>query len=143
MLLAKENYTVLKGGYEHTMPLVAQISRELEENKVLEGVRKSPDFVVIPKDNKFVYLVEVKYRRHPLNIPDIIKQAKSIHTFWPHTYLFVATNEGFFMDTCENIMKYHNIQPLSEDIVSSESQDDYLKILQEFLGKSISIDRQY
>jgi hypothetical protein len=62
MLLATENYTVLKGGYEHTMPLVAQISRELEDKTAISGMRKSPDFVVIPKDNKFVYLVEVKYR---------------------------------------------------------------------------------
>ena len=45
MLLATEHYTVLKGGYEHTMPLVAQISPELENAKVLEVIRKSPDFV--------------------------------------------------------------------------------------------------
>ena len=77
MLLATGNYTVLKGGYENTMPLVAQISRGLEDDKVLEGVRKSPDFVVIPKNHKFVYLVEVKYRSN-LDINDIIKEAKTI-----------------------------------------------------------------
>jgi hypothetical protein len=133
MLLATGNYTVLKGGYEHTMPLVAQISRELEEDKVLEGVRKSPDFVVIPKDNKFVYLVEVKYRSS-MDKQEIIDQAQVIHDFWPHTYLFVTTQEGFFLDTCSDIIKYHNIQPLLDHIVSSELQQDYLKILKEFLG---------
>jgi hypothetical protein len=132
MFLATGNYTVLKGGYENTMPLVAQISRELEDDKVLEGVKKSPDFVVIPKNNKFVYLVEVKYRSN-LDLDDIIKEAKAIEEFWPHTYLFIATGSGLFMDTCENIIKYHNIQHLSEDIVSSELQEDYLKILKQFL----------
>jgi hypothetical protein len=62
MLLATGNYTVLKGGYEHTMPLVAQISRELEEDKVLEGVRKSPDFILINKKHPHVDFIEVKYQ---------------------------------------------------------------------------------
>jgi hypothetical protein len=85
------------------------------------------------KDNKFVYLVEVKYR-HNFDIEEILKQAKSIHSFWHNTHLFVATNSGFFMDTCENIIKKSFIQHLSEDIVSSELQEDYLKILKQFLG---------
>lgn len=132
MLLATGNYTVLKGGYEHTMPLVAQIYPGLEDKKVLGAVRKSPDFVVIQKDDKFVYLVEVKYR-HFFKIEEIIDHAKAIHAFWPHTYLFVATNTGFFMDTCENIVKKSFIQNLSDHIVSSELQKEYHDILKEFL----------
>lgn len=133
MFLATGNYTVLKGGYENTMPLVAQISRELEDDKVLEGVRKSPDFVVIPKNHKFVYLVEVKYRSN-LDMDDIIKEAKAIEEFWPHTHLFLATNIGFFMDTCENIINSKELKPLTETIVPSDLKNDYLKVLKDFLG---------
>lgn len=137
MLLATEHYTVLKGGYEHTMPLVAQISPELENAKVLEGIRKSPDFVVIlnnsQDDHRYIYLVEVKYRKF-FKIDDIISEANSIQKFWPHSYLFVATNDGFFMDKCSNIIKDKYIQSLSEDIVSKDLQDKYLDILREFLG---------
>lgn len=133
MLLATGNYTVLKGGYENTMPLVAQISRGLEDDKVLEGVRKSPDFVVIPKNHKFVYLVEVKYRSN-LDINDIIKEAKAIEEFWPHTHLFVATGSGFFMDTCENIINSKELQTLAKTIVSSDLQKEYMELLIDFLG---------
>lgn len=132
MLLATGNYTVLKGGYEHTMPLVAQISRELEEDKVLEGVRKSPDFILINKQHPHVDFIEVKYNGDK-NLKYILEDAEEIQEFWPHAELFVATQEGFFMDTCSDIIKYHNIQPLSEDIVPLELQEDYFKILKKFL----------
>lgn len=132
MLLATGNYTVLKGGYENTMPLVAQISRELEDDKVLEGVKKSPDFILIDRHHPHVDFIEVKYRKDK-DSTYIMENAQEIYEFWPHAKLFVATQEGFYMDTCENIIKYHNIQPLSEDIVSSELQEDYLKILKQFL----------
>jgi len=137
MFLATEHYTVLKGGYEHTMPLVAQISPELENIKVLEGIRKSPDFVVIlndsQDDHRYIYLVEVKYRKF-FKIDAILKEAEDIQQFWPHSYLFVATNDGFFMDKCSNIIKDKYIQHLSKDIVSKDLQDEYLGILREFLG---------
>lgn len=134
MLLATGNYTVLKGGYEHTMPLVAQIYPGLEDKKVLGAARKSPDFVVIQKDDKYVYLVEIKYR-HTFDIKEIIDEAQAIHIFWPHTHLFVATNAGFFMDTCENVIEKSFIPPLSEDIVLSKLQKEYLDILKQFLRK--------
>jgi hypothetical protein len=132
MLLATDKYTVLKGGYEHTMPLVVQNLHDLYDKSVLEGVRRSPDFVVIRKDNTNIHLVEVKYHKYK-DLEYIIKDAEKIQEFWPHAELFVATNAGFFMDTCENIIKEGFIQPLAEDIVSSELQEDYLKILKEFL----------
>jgi hypothetical protein len=132
MLLATGKYTVLKGGYEHTMPLVAQISRELEEDKVLEGVRKSPDFILINKKHPHVDFIEVKYHKDR-NSTYILEDTQEIHAFWPHAKLFVATREGFFLDTCSDIIKYHNIQPFSDHIVSSELQEDYLKILKKFL----------
>jgi hypothetical protein len=137
MLLATEHYTVLKGGYEHTMPLVAQISPELENTTVLDGIKKSPDFVVIlndsQDDHRYIYLVEVKYRKF-FKIDAILKEAEDIQQFWPHSYLFVATNDGFFMDKCSNIIKDKYIQSLSEDIVSKDLQDEYLNILKKFLG---------
>ncbi len=140
MLLVNEHYTVLKGGYEHNMPLVAQISPELENTKVLEGIRKSPDFVVIlhdsQDDHRYIYLVEVKYRK-TMKIDSILKEAEAIQQFWPHSYLFVATNDGFFMDKCSNIIKDKYIQPLSKDIVSKDLQDKYLDIMREFFGVGI------
>jgi len=132
MFLATKKYTILKGGYEHTMPLVAQISHSVIDKQVLEGIRKSPDFVLIANDHRHVDLVEVKYRTH-WNLAEIVKTAKGIHTFWPHTQLFIVSKTGFWMDTCEDIIKKNFINKLSPEVVSTELQEKYLATLAKFL----------
>jgi hypothetical protein len=127
-------YTVLPFGYENTMPELAQYQDRIKQQTVLSAIRRSPDFVLInDKDKSEAIFVEVKYRRY-LNHETILKWAKLIHDSWPDTYLFLATQDGFYFDSCKIIMEQKgNMKLLDQEIISLETQKKYLDVLKEFI----------
>lgn len=129
-------YTVLRAGYEHIMPEIAQFQGNIKEKEILTVVRNAPDFVLFSKDRKRVEFVEVKYRT-TLVFDDVLKWAQTIHDSWPHVHIFIATPVGFYMDRCEEILSHQSITPISEEVVSQEMQDEYLEVLRKFL---VSVD---
>lgn len=125
------NFTVLEFGYEKVIPEMIQQGFN-ESNPMIETLRTAPDFAVIDRDTRQVKLIEVKYQR-ALNSEYTLKAASRMSQSWNPSYLFIATLDGFFMDEIANIIKNNGeITRLNHPKISSELQDDYLKILVRF-----------
>jgi len=127
-------YTVLPFGYENTIPELAQYQDRIKQQSVLSAIRRSPDFVLInDKDKSEAIFVEVKYRKY-LNLETILKWANLIHESWPDTYLFLATQNGFYFDSCKQIIDQKgDMKQLDQEIISKKIQDEYLGVLKEFI----------
>jgi hypothetical protein len=127
-------FTILRFGYEYTMPELAQYQNLLGEDgkKVLDNIRHAPDFALITEDKKQLYLVEVKYRTkiHKGLDKEI---AKGILEKWEHAWLFIASPEGFFFEPCNTIVK--NKGEMGDSIdkwINRETQNKYSNLLNEF-----------
>jgi hypothetical protein len=132
-------YTILRSGYEYTLPELAQYQHLAEIKAVIANIRNAPDFVLISQDKKEVYLVEVKFctRRDPKIIKEIVDQTLKI---WNPSWLFVASPDGFFFDTCSNIsIKNGEVGELYSKWVEADLQMDYLKILKQFEPRASEI----
>ncbi|MCW1949018.1 MAG: hypothetical protein KIH89_001035 [Candidatus Shapirobacteria bacterium] len=126
-------FTVIPFGYEYTIPELAQYQDLIENNTVLSSIRRSPDFILIKNDKTKVYFVEVKYRKY-LHKIDIFERSKEIVRYWPDTFLFLATQDGFYFDSCKEIIANNGlINKLNKNIVSVETQIEYLSILKDFI----------
>jgi hypothetical protein len=78
--------------------------------------------------------VEVKYRatRHA---EDILHIAEDINKRWHPSWLFIASTDGFYFDSCTNIiLKKGEISPLGTTWVATEMQEKYRALLNEFLS---------
>ena len=94
-----------------------------------------PDFLLVSKDDNQAYLVEVKYRNE-ITLEDIKDVARAVLEKHKYPWLFVASKTGFFFDSCNNILNYHEPtpNPLNESWVDSNTQNEFLTILNEFIG---------
>jgi hypothetical protein len=125
-------FTVLRFGYEYTEPLLAQYKHLLKDERVLENIDNSPDFILLSKDQKELYLVEVKYRSN-YDKNQIKEIADKLASRWHSPYLFIATPEGFFFEPCHTIINNNGeIGSLYDSTVSKEIQNEYLKVLNNF-----------
>ena len=125
-------YTILRAGYEYTLPELAQYQHLAEVKAVIQNIRNAPDFVLISQDKTKVYLVEVKYctNREPQKIKGIVEDILKV---WNPSYLFVASPDGFFFEPCNTISQNDGkIGELYSNWATKEKQADYLKILKEF-----------
>lgn len=128
-------FTILRSGYEYTLPELAQYQHLGEVQAVIENIRNAPDFVLISQDKKEVHLIEVKYQR-VLNRKRVKEIAEEILKTWSPSWLFVATLDNFYFEPCHTILNNNgNIKPLYETWVDFEVQKDYLKLLNEFEPK--------
>ena len=50
MFLETEKYNVYPTGYETSLPQIAQLRHHKDIESILDRVRKTPDFVLVPKD---------------------------------------------------------------------------------------------
>jgi Holliday junction resolvase-like predicted endonuclease len=133
MLREAGEFTVLPFGYERTLPEVAQHAHEVKFQHVLENIRSAPDFVLISGDKTKVFMVEVKYRSSHTN-GDLVRIAEGIHEHWTAIWLFLATQDGFFFDSCTNVISSGGqIAPLSPEWVPEKIQKQYLELLKEFI----------
>jgi len=128
-------FTVLRFGYEYTLPELAQYQHLVEVKRVLDNIRNAPDFVIIQKngDGKLnVFTVEVKYRSH-LNPVEIKEIAASTLKTWNPSWLFVATPEGFFFSPCSSVVNNDGqIAPLADNWVDQKIKAKYLELLRDF-----------
>lgn len=126
-------FTILRSGFEYTLPELAQYANLAEVKAVMTNIRQAPDFVLISQDKKEVHLIEVKYRNHRYDeeLKDI---ADRILEVWNPSWLFIASPDGFFLDPCNRIANNNGkIKTLlSQKWVDRETQEEYLKLLREF-----------
>lgn len=126
-------FTILPFGYERTLPELAQYSSEVKYRPVLDNVRSAPDFVLISHDKTEVYMVEVKYRANHTKA-DLVRIAKKIRSRWEAIWIFLATPDGFYFDSCTNVVKNEGaIASLDFGWVPEDIQKQYLELMKEFI----------
>lgn len=131
MFRETKNFTILGFGYEKVIPELVQQGYK-ENDKTLEIIKTAPDFAVIDKVKKEVKLVEVKYMKI-LDSSYVYNDVKRMKNSWNPSYLFVATQRGFYFGDVENVFKNKGeILLLDENMVSKELQDKFSKILIDF-----------
>ncbi|OGD56540.1 hypothetical protein A2V71_02535 [Candidatus Berkelbacteria bacterium RBG_13_40_8] len=125
------NYTILRFGFEHTIPELAQY-RATAFKRVVDDLSDAPDFVLFSNDKKEVYVVEVKYRA-TRNNAEIKKIAEKTLKHWNPSFLFIASLDGFFFGPCnEIVINNGEIGILYDKWASKETQGKYLQLLREF-----------
>ncbi len=126
-------FTITPFGYEHTIPALAQYHQNIEVKQVLDTIKKSPDFILISQDKREVSLVEVKYRASRLST-DLVHIAEELSKQWHPAWLFVASPDGFYFDSCRNIINAKGETPaLRTTWAATETQEKYRVLLNEFL----------
>jgi len=138
-------FTIIPFGYEKTTPELAQYRELIKNQETLTVIKQSPDFILIKNDKTEVHFVEVKYRREfNEKIASVISEnAKNVSQYWFGTWFFLATQDGFYFDSGEEIIKNNGkMTKLSEAIIPAEIQNKYLTVLKEFINvkkKSVSL----
>lgn len=125
-------FTVIPFGYERTLPEFAQYAKEAEYQRVIDNIRSAPDFALVSKDKKQVFLVEVKYRTK-IDMEELKKVAQKIEDRWQLVWMFVCTPEGFYFNRTSVIIEEGRLIPLSSSWISEETQKKYLKLLNNFI----------
>ncbi|MCX6755179.1 MAG: hypothetical protein NT068_01375 [Candidatus Nomurabacteria bacterium] len=131
MIRDEKKYTVIPFGYEHTMPMLAQYQQLVEVKHIIKNISEAPDFALISEDKSKLFLVEVKYQKE-LNLNDLKGYAEKLLKRWDCPWLFVATPKGFYCGMSDWIIKEDMMNELSENWVTKERQNEYLKLLNEF-----------
>ena len=125
-------FTILRSGYEYTLPELAQYQHLADVKAVMENISNAPDFILVSEDKRQVHLVEVKYRRHR-NESDLKQIVEETLKRWNPSWLFIASPDGFYFAPCNAINNNDgDIYPLSSNWVEQHIQNEYLKLLNEF-----------
>lgn len=132
MLRATKKFTVLSFGYEKILPEIIRMNDMNFDDETYKTIRRAPDFAVIDNVTKNVSLIEVKYRRiYTREAISII--AKKIDESWNPSFLFLATQNGFYYGNVQEIIKNSGeINPLPDEMISKKSQNEYLKLIHKF-----------
>lgn len=131
MFREQGGYSIIPFGYENITPELAYCGkRSSMAERVKENIRTSPDFVLISKDREDIYLVEVKYRSR-IGEKQLEQMAKRQKERWNPSYIFLAMPDGFYYDSCTNIIK--NKGKIGKLVfIRKELIDKYLKLLNRF-----------
>lgn len=131
MLREAGDFTVIEFGYEKVLPeILGQVPRR--DDNALETLRTAPDFAVIHHSTRQVRLVEVKYRS-AVDYAEIKSTAQRMHKSWNPSYLFVATQSGFYFDEITAVInKDGRMSPMSHTFIAESLQARYLSLLKEF-----------
>jgi hypothetical protein len=134
MLRDTEKFTVLAFGYENVLPELMHKQRDIHVEETMEIIRRAPDFAVINNETHDVHLIEVKYRRR-YTADNILEIAKRMHASWKPAYLFLATPNRFYLGQAHAIVKNEGkIEPLRSDIISEQTQEKYISLLNNFIS---------
>lgn len=125
-------FTVIPFGYDRTLPEFAQYAKEAEYQQVVDNIRSAPDFALVSKDKKQVFLVEVKYRTR-IDIEELKKVAQKIEDKWQLVWMFVCTPEEFYFNRTNIIIEENKLIPLSSNWISKEIQKKYLELINDFI----------
>jgi len=129
-------FTIIPFGYEKTTPELAQYRELIKNQETLTVIKQSPDFILIKNDKTEVHFVEVKYRRefNEIVASDMKENAKNVSRYWFGTWFFLATQNGFYFNSGEEIIKNNGkMTKLNEQIIPAEIQNKYLTVLKEFI----------
>ena len=133
MFIQEGKVTVIPFGYENTVPEIAQYSRLAKYKSVLDTIRTAPDFALVSNDKTGVYLVEVKYKTKHTD-KDILEIAKKIKEKWGVVHLFLATPNGFYFDSCNEIINNNGlISLLTNKWISEKNRIEYHELLMKFI----------
>ena len=133
MLRDAQCFTVLKFGYENILPELMHRQHDMKAEQTMEIIRRAPDFAVINNETHDVHLIEVKYRRH-MTSDDIFKIAERMYESWKPSYLFIATQEGFFFGKVTDIVRDKGIiHPLEHKNIPKVLQEKYSVLLTTFI----------
>lgn len=126
-------YTIIPFGYEYTVPQLSQcVNSNKQAKRVIDNIKHAPDFALVSSDNQDVYLVEVKFRSI-YSEKYAFEEATSQKERWDPSWLFYATLNGFYFDSCSSIVyKQGKAKKLSEKWISMELQSKSLELLKEF-----------
>lgn len=131
MLRETGSFTVLEFGYEKVIPELIQ-SGIKGDDAMIETLKTAPDFAVINRKTKEVRLIEVKYLK-TLEPKYVLKYAMRMSESWNPSFLFVASESGFYFDDIATIIENDGeISALKHPQISDEIQSQYLKILNDF-----------
>lgn len=126
-------FEVIRNGYEYKTPELAHNLLSLEHREYINKLRHAPDFILLSLDKKQTFLVEVKFRSKVNN--ELVKEAKKLHESYGPCYLFVATHDKFYFQSCANIAEKDTIsEELSTTWISKSLQDEYLRVLKSFIS---------
>jgi hypothetical protein len=104
MIRSTDAYTILEFGYEKTLPSLAQMHPKSPATaETMEIIKRAPDFTIINHTSKEVHLIEVKYM-NTLTKSRVKRASKDIQKSWKRAALFVASPDGFYFDTVEDII---------------------------------------
>lgn len=135
MFRNSKKFTVIPFGYENTFPEIAQYAYMADNTQVLDTIRSAPDFALVSHDKRDVYLVEVKYRSF-VDEKHIKEIAEKIQDRWKSVQLFIATPKGFYFGDCAEVAENNGvISNLDTNWVSEDVQQEYVKLLNEFITK--------
>lgn len=97
-LLRQSGNKVYRFGYEAILQNLTQIESNLEgHNEVTERIRAIPDFLIIDKEGKPVF-IEVKFRWHPEWHENDLSKLERISKFWQAKIIFVnCSQKPYFM----------------------------------------------
>jgi len=131
MLRSTGEFTVLEFGYEKIIPEL--VGRGVgQHDDMVEALRTAPDFAVINNATKEVHLIEVKFRTK-VRENDILNIAKRMSESWNPSYLFLASIDNFYFGEVKEIVKKDGkISPLDHPQIPKETQEHFLKILNDF-----------
>jgi hypothetical protein len=130
-----KKFTVLHLGYEYTTSILAQYRNMVVMQKVLDPVRKAPDFMLLTEDKTQAYLVEVKYRAFP-DKKEIVEIARKIVKNYPTCHLFLISKKGFYFDPVHSIInKNGDMELLKFSWVTRRIQDKYKKPAEDYLWR--------
>ena len=128
-------HTVLEFGYEKTLPSLAQMHPKSPSSaETMQIIKTAPDFTLIDKQTKEVHLVEVKYMRN-ITKGNVGSAARKVEKSWKKAALFIASPDGFYFDTVEDIMKNKGvISEFKHPKITKKAQGQYLELLNEFIS---------
>jgi len=133
MFREQGGYTIIPFGYEYTVPQLSQVvSSNRQARKVIDNIKHAPDFALVSSDSQDVYLVEVKFRSE-YSEKYAFDEATTQKERWDPSWLFYATIDGFYFDSCSSIIyRKGKAKKLSEKWIKKEYQNKNLELLREF-----------
>lgn len=135
MIRSTDAYTILEFGYEKTLPSLAQMHpKSPATEETMEIIKRAPDFTIINHKTKEVHLIEVKYMGE-LSKGKVASAARKIQKSWKRAALFIASPDGFYFDTVEDVIENKGeIKPFKHPKITAKAQSQYLDLLNEFIS---------
>lgn len=126
-------YTVVPLRTDETSDALLPHRRHSYIRKILENLKAAPDFALISQDKTDVLVVEVAYTKKADSVW-FADAAHSILRRWDPAYIFLATENGFYFESCAAVRKGNgSIKHLSERWIRRDIQDKYLDLLQDYI----------